>query len=102
MNTNEEKVHLKNFTENLVDESIDKLLKNMDDICKCERCKNDIKALALNQLPPKYTVTEKGETYTKINSLENQIRVDILREVLNAIIVVKKNCSHSGENDGEY
>ncbi|MBF7083334.1 late competence development ComFB family protein [Desulfallas sp. Bu1-1] len=49
----------------LIDEVLENYKKKNPDICDCERCRNDIMALALNNLPVKYIVTEKGHIYTK-------------------------------------
>lgn len=91
-------LHLKNFYEPLVDETLIKLWKELDSICKCERCFFDTKAIALNHLPPKYTVTGKGELYTKLNTFRNQVNVDIIKEVMNAILIVSENSSHQGNH----
>ncbi|MDN5359453.1 MAG: competence protein ComFB [Thermotogaceae bacterium] len=89
------KIHFENFTEVLVDEVIDDLFEVPTlGVCKCDRCRYDIKAIALNALPPKYVVTEKGEIYAKLDVFRNQMRVDVLRAVIEAIEVVKKNPSH--------
>ncbi|HAA81501.1 MAG TPA: competence protein ComFB, partial [Thermoanaerobacter sp.] len=40
-------MHLKNYMEDAVDQMMDKVLKDLD-VCKCDRCRMDIKALALN------------------------------------------------------
>ncbi|HOO32316.1 MAG TPA: late competence development ComFB family protein [Thermotogota bacterium] len=89
------KIHFENFTEVLVDEVIDDLFAVPTlGVCKCERCRYDIKALALNRLPPKYVVTQKGEIYAKLDIFRNQMRVDVLKSVIEAIEMVKKNPSH--------
>ncbi|MFZ7133757.1 MAG: late competence development ComFB family protein [Eubacteriales bacterium] len=93
-------LHLKNFTEILVDEAITKIWRDLDDICKCEKCYYDTKAIALNNLPPKYTVTGRGELYTKLNTFRNQVHVDMIKEVMNAILIVSKNCSHRRNDNG--
>ena len=87
-------MHLKNFTDILVDEAINKLWMDYDGECKCDRCRMDIKAVALNHLPPKYTVTDRGEVYTKLDTFKNQINVDITKEVVCAMEKVKKRPSH--------
>lgn len=90
-------LHLKNFTEILVDESISNIWRDNTTDCKCDRCYYDIKAIALNNLPPKYTVTDKGELYTKLDTFRNQVHVDIMKEVMNAMIVVRNKRSHSDD-----
>jgi len=88
-------LHFENFTEVLVDEVIDDMFQVPTlEFCKCDRCRMDIKALALNTLPPKYVVTEKGEVYAKLDTFRNQMRVDVLRAVIEAIEKVKKKPSH--------
>jgi len=87
-------VNLKNFTEILVDDALKKLWPQYDGPCDCERCKLDVKAIALNNLQPKYTVTTKGEVYTKLNSFRSQVDADITKEILKAMNIVKANPSH--------
>jgi len=88
-------INFENFTEVIVDEIIEDLFKVPSlGVCKCEKCTLDIKAIALNRLPPKYVVTEKGELYAKLDTFRNQIRVDVLKAVIEAVEIVKKNPSH--------
>lgn len=84
----------RNYMEEVVDSTMEEILGRADDICKCERCRMDIKALALNHLPAKYVVTDMGYVYTKINELENQFKADIAVAVTNAMKVVRKNPRH--------
>lgn len=84
---------IRNFMENAVDELIDNVLNTLD-VCKCERCRLDIKALALNNLPPRYVVTEKGELYTKTSELMQQFEVDIIKAITMAALYVNKNKHH--------
>jgi len=74
---------------------LNKLLKNRDDICVCEKCKMDIAAIALNNLPTKYVVTEKGELYTKVNEMEIQFEADIIKELVKAIEIVSNDVRHN-------
>lgn len=82
-----------NYMEYSVDKLIDKVIQNSD-VCKCERCRLDIKAITLNNLPPKYVVTPKGELFSKVSTLEYQFEVNIITEITKAIAVVKKNKRH--------
>jgi len=84
---------LRNYTEEVVEEILKEVLP-MQDVCTCERCLLDIKAIALNQLPPKYVVTEKGEVITRLNFTKVADRTEVLTEVLKAIEKVRKNPSH--------
>lgn len=87
--------YLKNYTEVLVDDNLKKLWEATEDICKCRRCYYDTKALALNQLAPKYVVTNRGEVYAKIDSLINQKQVDVMAAIMRASQIVNENYSHS-------
>jgi len=90
-------VILRNYMEEVVDRTIGEILAPRDDICKCERCILDIKALALNNLPPKYVVTDIGYVYTKVNELESQFKADITVAVTNAMKIIRKNPRHGEE-----
>ena len=84
---------IKNYMEELVFYTIRELSKKMD-MCKCEKCILDIAALALNELPPKYFVTEKGEVFSKIDTLKQQLEIDITSSVTKAIEKVSSNPKH--------
>jgi competence protein ComFB len=87
-------LQLKNYMEEATDSTIEEILARRDDVCKCDRCKMDIKALALNHLPPKYVVTDRGYVYTKVNELENQFTADITVAVTNALKIIRDNPRH--------
>ncbi|ACL75044.1 late competence development ComFB family protein [Ruminiclostridium cellulolyticum] len=86
-------VTLKNYMEEVVFNLIDSVLNDID-MCKCELCIKDIAALALNSLPPKYIVSEKGELYSKVNSLRSQFEVDVISAITKAAVLVKKTPRH--------
>jgi len=79
--------------EDAVEQMMDRVLKDLD-VCKCDRCRMDIKALALNNLPPKYVVSEEGELYVKTNELVRQFEVDIIKAITMAAIKVNNNKRH--------
>ncbi len=83
-----------NYMEYIVQDALEDILKNKGDICKCQKCRLDMQALALNKLPPKYVVSEKGRVFTKLQEVEIQFRADVLREVTKAITQVSKNPTH--------
>jgi competence protein ComFB len=87
-------VLFKNYMEEAVDTTMQEILAHDENTCKCERCQMDIKALALNHLPPKYVVTDVGYVYTKVNELVSQFKADIAVAVTNAMKVVRKNPRH--------
>lgn len=84
---------LKNFMEEVVSRKIDSLMSIMN-ICRCDKCKMDIMAIALNDLPPKYVVTDTGELYTKVRELEQQFEVDVETAIVKAALFVSKHPKH--------
>lgn len=87
-------VELKNYMEDLVFQRLDHLIGADSKVCKCEKCRYDVAALALNFLPPRYVVTDKGETYARVKSLEQQFNVDIITAITHAIKIVSSQPHH--------
>lgn len=85
---------LYNHMEKAVLNILDRILESQDNLCRCEKCRLDIAAIALNNLPSKYVVTNKGELYTKVQEMEIQFEADIIREITKAIEIVSKNPRH--------
>lgn len=83
-----------NYMECIVQDALEDIFKSRQDICKCERCRLDMQAWALNRLPAKYVVTEKGRVFTKLQEVEIQFKADVLREVTKAVAQISKNPSH--------
>ena len=79
--------------EEFVSKKTDEVL-NIMKICKCEKCRLDIIALALNDLPSKYVVTEIGGLYAKSRELELQFDVDVETAIVKAAMIVNKNPRH--------
>lgn len=86
-------MHVKNYMEDLVWDHIDRIMAKSN-TCSCEKCRYDIAALALNFLPPRYVVTDKGETYTRIKALEQQFYVDVITAISHAVLVVNSRPHH--------
>lgn len=78
-------MEIKNYMETVVMQKLEELLKNRPDVCRCERCRLDIMAYALNNLPPKYYVTQKGELFSKAAALDRQLETDVLKTVIQGI-----------------
>lgn len=90
-----------NSMEALVEAAFDDL-KPMMDCCTCEQCRNDIIAYALNQLRPKYVSTDKGEVYTKIDTLmNNQPTTDIITAIMAGVKVVRGHERHGPKENKE-
>lgn len=87
-------MRLHNIMEEKVIDVINHLMSEKEDFCTCERCKLDAIALALNEIQPKYVVTNKGELFGRIDLMTSQYDADIVKEVTKAIEVVKKSPRH--------
>lgn len=87
-------MELKNLMEDEVLDMIDRIITDRDDICKCDKCRLDIAAIALNRLQPKYVVTDKGRLYAKAESLNYQNEANIIIEITRAIKIVGENPHH--------
>ncbi|MCK9442981.1 MAG: late competence development ComFB family protein [Tissierellaceae bacterium] len=85
---------LHNLMEDEVVAAVDKITEGMNDVCRCEICRLDMASIALNNLKPKYVVTDKGEVFAKAYSLDFQFSTDLVAEVTKAIEIVKKNPRH--------
>ncbi|NME95274.1 late competence development ComFB family protein [Clostridium cochlearium] len=85
---------IKNYMEVIVDDLFPTIIDEYMDICKCDKCIDDIKAIALNNLKPIYVVSEKGNMYAKSNELNVQFRTDVIKELTEAIEIVSENPRH--------
>ena len=85
---------VKNYMEEVVDDLLPILLKGYENICTCEKCQDDIKAMALNELEPAYYVNRKGFLFTKIEETLVQSKADTVLELVVAINYVSKNPIH--------
>lgn len=84
----------KNYMEDVVVDELNGILGQMKDVCRCERCREDIVAHTLNRLSPKYVVTDLGNVYTKLNQFRVQSRTDIIVQLMASAKVVKENPRH--------
>ncbi|MDD2574330.1 MAG: late competence development ComFB family protein [Bacillota bacterium] len=85
---------IKNYMEDVVIHLLFNIVKDMEDICKCEKCLSDIAAIALNRLTPHYVVSEKGEVYSKVLNMSIQFEADVTTTIMEAIDIVSKNPRH--------
>jgi len=83
-----------NHIEKPVINMVKQLVLKRDDVCHCEKCQLDIAAIALNNLTPKYVVSEKGELYTKVDEMDVQFSANLIREITKAIDVVAQRPQH--------
>lgn len=87
-------MEVKNVMEELVWEMLDKVLDDINPPCRCEMCKADMVAYALNKIKPRYSSTEKGETITKAMALQFQTHMDVVAALTQAAEQVARNPRH--------
>jgi competence protein ComFB len=88
-------MELHNLMEYEVKYTLNHILETTEDVkCSCEHCKLDIMAIALNSLPPKYIVTEKGLLYSRIPNFNQQFNADVVAAIAKGIKVVNENPRH--------
>ncbi len=85
-----------NVMEQIVDSNLNEMMKQ-EGCCTCERCKMDVRALTLNQLAPRYVVTEAGMAFEECRLGNGQNRVSVYQCMLEAIHKVKASPHHDDE-----
>ena len=78
-----------NLMEETVLNKIDQLLPNTD-YCKCDNCRMDIAAYALNRLPAQYAQSIKGKVLYRFETSKGQKDIEVTVAVSKAIEVVGK------------
>ncbi len=92
--TDEEDLLFINVAEELVRSKVDEIMAE-EDMCSCSHCRNDVIAIALNKMPPKYVVTHKGLLFAKINANFAQFQTDLVTNISSACEIVKNNPRHN-------
>lgn len=85
---------IRNYMEIIVEDTLPSVMKMSDLKCDCQQCKEDVMAIALNNLEPMYIASEKGIVYSKLNQFSGQFNADVVRELTFAIDKVKANPRH--------
>jgi len=88
---------VKNYMEICVDIILEDLINRgmYKNVCTCEKCLDDVKAKALNNLKPYYITSKKGEVFAEYSSLEMHKHMEIFVEVTKAFEVISKNTNHN-------
>lgn len=85
---------VKNYMEYLVDLYFTDVFtgnRSFDTVCRCEKCSDDIRAMALNNLKPYYVTSKKGEIFAEYANLQTQYKADVYGSLTRAIEFVSKN-----------
>lgn len=83
-----------NVMQLLVDEKADEYMK-MFGICCCDKCRVDVRAYALNHLPPKYVVLSQNERVPRLTVYESRFSSDITAQLIQACKKVMLTPHHS-------
>lgn len=81
---------LVNAMEAAVLEKLDSVLVRFK-CCRCDRCKKDIVAMALNKLPPKYRVVQEGRPAP---DLDPQTNAQVLSAMIQSVLSVRAHPRH--------
>lgn len=88
------KIILANIIEEIVKYAVDDIIDSMD-MCKCEICRLNACAIALNNLPPRYVTTSIGTLLAKIPTEMINYHTIVLVEVTKALMIVKEHPMHN-------
>ena len=85
---------VKNLMEDSVSSMLDDVLKRYPRCCNCDQCKMDIMAIALNNLPPRYVSTDRGDVIARSGSMDFSVRAKVIEERAKAIAIVEEHPRH--------
>ncbi|MFH1397156.1 MAG: protein-glutamate O-methyltransferase CheR [Candidatus Omnitrophota bacterium] len=90
---------LRNITEEMIRERLNKALAIHYDICSCITCETDMLAYILSRVPANYSTTEKGAIHTlaEKNNQEEESLINHL--IFSAIDIVSKKPTHELKED---
>lgn len=89
----EEEVICANIMEILVERKAETYME-LFGLCCCDRCKMDVQALALTELPPKYVVMAKNELPLRLSLYEGRMNTAVTAQILRACKVVLAEPRH--------
>ncbi len=90
----------KNYMEDAVAHMLDRLASQYPEICMCKRCRTDMMMIALNNLPPRYVSTHKGDILKRVEGMELQYEVEVLTETVRAMQIVGGQPHHNRCEEG--
>lgn len=83
---------IKNVMENVVRDVLRQHKEHMNLRCSCQRCLDDILAISLNELQPRYIVNDEHQPYVRaMHEADKEGAMNILMVVTKAASVVSNN-----------
>lgn len=79
-----------NIMENLIPKYIDQAIRRFN-ACSCDRCRCEVAAQALNNIPPKYVAVNPKTLDTECDAATTKVIMDAL---VNAVIYVRSHPKH--------
>jgi len=86
-------LQLRNYTEDAVNVFLDRWFRDAD-VCQCGNCRLDVTAIMLNNLKPKYVVTDKGALWAQMDDFDPQYRTDLMTVMTQAVQIVNRGPRH--------
>lgn len=77
--------------EEMVRDTLDRLMTELGELASNEKVKLDVMALALNQLPPRYVVSTRGEVLSRLLVEAPQAQAEITAVLMQAIDHIRQN-----------
>lgn len=90
-------MEVSNIMEKLVWENMDTVLERNPGACGCDKCRADIVAFTLNNMPPRYVVTEKGAILARAQSLDANFKIELLIALAEAVKMISAHPRHGHE-----
>lgn len=87
-----------NVTQALVEDKADKYIK-MFGMCSCSRCRIDVIALSLSNLPPKYVVAKPHELIPRLSMYEQKYNAAVVAQVISSCKKVMDRPHHQRKTD---
>lgn len=89
---------LLNYTETAVLELLDTVLAKYKEthpnVCCCNRCREDVMAIALNNIPPHYVATETGKVLKRVSFDRLGGKAQVIAQIMRALDIVSNNPRH--------
>jgi len=89
---------IENIVEKIIWDNMDAVIDQKAGMCRCDTCKSDIAAYALNKLKPHYVSTVKGSAVTRAQFIETQSYLDLIIILTEAVERVSANPRHNHDN----
>ncbi len=89
----EDRIVFTNIMQTLVEKKVDRYIQ-MFGLCSCPKCVADVKAIALNNLVPKYIVTVPEEESPWVTIYEGRFSAEVTAQILHACKIVMENPLH--------